>query len=109
MTVYSKLSTAIGVLFVAAAFAIAPLTIAQPSTAEFDIVVEKTDDGFSLTCNEGCAWETLSWTGHDDIRVNYFGMTEAEEADHFLFTLAGTDDGFELEGLAGTAWKALDW
>ncbi|MGM0706184.1 MAG: hypothetical protein ACQETP_09710, partial [Bacteroidota bacterium] len=73
------------------------------------IVVEPTDDGFALTCNAGCAWKTLSWTGHDDVRVNYFGMTEAEEADRFLFALSSIDGGFELEGIEGTAWASLNW
>lgn len=96
MTTYSKLFVCIAVFLGAAAFAVASPTMSQPSTAEFDIVVEKTDDGFALTCNEGCAWKTLSWARHDEVRVNYFGMTEAEEADRFLFTLAGIDEGFEL-------------
>lgn len=109
MIAHSKRSLVIGMLFIAAAFAITSHTIAQPSTAEFDIVVEQTDDGFALTCNDGCAWEKLSWEGHEDVKVNYFGMTADEEAERFLFMLSSTDDGFELEGLEGTAWLSLDW
>jgi len=102
-------SIAIGALLMVAACAITPQAAAQSSLAEFDIVVEPTDDGFALTCNAGCVWETLSWTGHDEVRVNYFGMTEAEEADRFLFALSSIDGGFKLEGIEGTAWASLNW
>ena len=53
------------------------------STAElsdFEITVQKTEDGIKLTCSKGCAWKELSYEkpAPDHIqKIDEFGMVTA--------------------------------
>lgn len=54
-----------------AVWTILPHQSTASSHAGFEIVVEKTEDGFKFTCNEGCAWEeaTRACDGSADCRT----------------------------------------
>lgn len=85
----------------------------------FLILVETTENGLKLTCQEGCAWGELSFSLNAYRRqaVNQYGMTslkkdQPEKNDglsNFLFTVKKTKEGLNLEGKEGTAWSELSF
>ena len=40
-------------------------TPVNSTTDDFQIVVERTEDGIILSCEHGCAWKELSWKCDD--------------------------------------------
>lgn len=95
----------------------------QPETdalSPFSIVVKTSDDGFDLTCRQGCAWERLTFPLPADGSaqgVDHRGMTDLidrqadadEHADFapFVITISKSDNRVSLMGLDGTAWMTL--
>ena len=78
-------------------------------------VVENSEDGVKLSCQEGCAWETLTFNAENAQAVNQYGMTSVNEKEpkkdsdlaNFLFTIENTEEGVRLQGIKGTAWTHL--
>ena len=85
----------------------------------FLILVETTENGLKLTCQEGCAWGELSFSlnGYRRQAVDQYGMSslkreEPEKNDrlsNFLFTVKKTKEGLNFEGKEGTAWSELSF
>lgn len=89
-----------------------------PELSKFLIQVETADsDKVNLTCTEGCAWETLSFSLSEKgaQAVDEYGMADPENLDSrvnpeladFLFSISKTENGVDLKGLDGTAWTSL--
>ena len=86
---------------------------------DFKFVIEKTDSGIKMTCQNGCAWKELTFSLNDNKpqAIDEYGMTEVNKnssdkdvnlAD-FLFTVTKTEDGIILKGIEGTAWTDLSF
>ncbi|MFM9950537.1 MAG: hypothetical protein ACKV1O_21550 [Saprospiraceae bacterium] len=85
----------------------------------FLILVETTENGLKLTCQEGCAWGELSFSlkAYQTQAVDQYGMTslkrdQPEKNDslsNFLFTVKKTKEGLKFEGKEGTAWNELSF
>lgn len=78
MTPFSSITTRIAtgacalLLVLAAFWALSPTpSTADQTTKSFRIVIEKTESGFEMVCEEGCAWETLSYScdGQSDCKA----------------------------------------
>jgi len=86
---------------------------------DFKVVIEKTDNGIKMTCENGCAWKELTYSINDNKpqAVDEYGMTELNKNStdkdsnltDFLFTLTKTEKGIELKGIEGTAWTELSF
>ena len=85
----------------------------------FKIIIEKTDDGIKMTCDEGSAWNELSFPTKKDRpqAVDQFGMTRVDKIStqkdpkiaDYLFTITKTENGIVLKGIKGTAWTDLSF
>lgn len=83
----------------------------------FRISVESNENGYTLTCQEGCDWKKLEWksTPNSVQMVNQSGISDQkptgkiakELTTGFAFTVSKTDKGFEFGGLSNTAWTEL--
>ena len=90
-----------------------------PPYSKFLILVETTDDGIKLTCEEGCAWKGLSFTlaRYNPQAIDQNGMSSLSREKtlpdstlaNFLFTIQKTNDGVSFEGSEGTAWINLSF
>ncbi len=52
----------------------------QSDTANFEISIQKKDDGVKLKCSEGCSWKKLSYSHSDKNhiqKINEHGMVTA--------------------------------
>ncbi len=88
--------------------------------SKFFIIVETSGDEIKLTCNDGCAWNQLSFSSSiesDPQGVDQYGMTTLPRnlikkdlfLSNFLFTIKRTNEGVSLEGKEGTAWTTLNY
>lgn len=83
----------------------------------FEIYVTQTKTGIDLVCEQGCAWQRLTFNTPSKYKpqgVNQLGMTkvndstsERDENNNFVFTIEKTNEGMSLSGLEGTAWESL--
>jgi len=101
-----------------ATFAFSQTQIEAPVSG-FLILVETTDNGLKLTCEEGCAWGELSFSlnGYRRQAIDQYGMTslkrdqpaKSDRLSNFLFTVKKTKEGLKFEGKEGTAWSELSF
>ncbi len=86
--------------------------------SDFKFTVENSEERVKLSCQEGCAWKTLTFKAEEAQAVNQYGMTSVDEEApkensdlaNFLFTIKNTTKGVELQGIKGikgTAWTHL--
>ena len=86
---------------------------------DFKVLVEKTDNGIKMICENGCAWKELTYSINDykPQAIDEYGMTELNKNSSnkdsnltdFLFTLTKTEKGINLKGIEGTAWTDLSF
>lgn len=61
-----------------------PSASRTPPAEEYTIVVERTDDGLALTCEEGCAWKESTWECADQedckAKVDFDGVGPVSES-----------------------------
>lgn len=87
--------------------------------ANFEIIIETTDNGIKLQSIAGSAWKELSFDlSYDQSQaVNEFGMTnlgttstyEDPRLTRYLFTITRTRNGIHLEGIEGIGWTELSF
>jgi hypothetical protein len=88
-------------------------------SAGFLILIETIDSEIRLTCKEGCAWGTLSYSTvfYLPQAIDQYGMRSLKEnkpdkegdRTDFLFTIQRDKEGLALEGLKGTHWETLSF
>lgn len=87
---------------------------------DFLLIIETTDKEVILSCEEGCAWNELSFGASANSGpqgINQYGMArpagyevkEYPELPDFLFTIERTENRISLGGINGTAWKSLSF
>lgn len=91
----------------------------EKKSTDFKIIMEKTDDGIKMTCENGCAWKELTFSINEFEwqTVDEYGMTEVNKSSsdkepkqaEFLFTLKKTKEGIILKGIEGTVWTDLSF
>jgi hypothetical protein len=87
--------------------------------SKFLILIQNTDNGLKLKCEEGCAWKELSFSLKDDKfqAVDQYGMTtidrdkpsDDDKLSNFLFEIQRTKNGISFGGKEGTAWTKLNF
>lgn len=93
--------------------------LASNELKEFQITIERTEDGLKMLSSKGSAWINLSFSlvNNKPQAIDEYGMTklgdvssnkDPELAD-YLFTITKTKDGILLKGIEGTAWKELSF
>jgi hypothetical protein len=111
------LTLLIGLIFLTGTFD----AIAQENKTEklkdFQIIIEKTDDGIKMQSVKGSAWIEVSFSLDKDLpqAVDEYGMaqlsniskTKDQNIADYLFTIIKTDNGIELKGVEGTVWTEL--
>ena len=86
---------------------------------DFKVLVEKTDNGIKMICENGCAWKELTYSINDykPQAIDEYGMTELNKNSldkdsnltDFLFILTKTEKGIKLKGIEGTARTDLSF
>lgn len=84
---------------------------------DFNVVVEKTENGIKMQSVQGSAWIDLSFSLNNNRpqAIDEYGMTDLKAVSSnkdsnladFLFTITKTENGVELKGIEGTAWIEL--
>ncbi|WP_338731708.1 hypothetical protein [Mangrovimonas cancribranchiae] len=91
----------------------------QTKLAPFKLVIEHSNQGFSLTSLKGTIWKKLSFSLKSDTSqiIDEYGLLSSGTTSKvappnltdFLFTITKTADGVLLKGLEGTAWTELSF
>lgn len=91
----------------------------EKKSTDFKIIMEKTDDGIKMTCENGCAWKELTFSINEFEwqTVDEYGMTEVNKSSsdkepkqaEFLFSLKKTKEEIILKGIEGTLWTDLSF
>ena len=96
-------------------------TIAQENKQvkinNFEIIIEKTNNGIKMQSVKGSAWNYLSFiiNNNKPQAINEYGMTKenklldsnTENLANYLFTISKNKNGITLKGIKGTAWSEL--
>lgn len=84
--------------------------------ADFVFFAKRTDEGVALTCKEGCAWKSLSWTCPESSTCKWgldsmgmFSPSSGSSKEGFQILIRAADDGGVLTCEHGCAWKELTW
>ncbi len=119
---YSKIT--IGLFFMATLIVFVACSskknIAKESSEFFVTAQTEANNKVTLTCTEGCAWKTLSYTpANENVSqaIDEYGMANLKNINEnkdanlssFLFTVQKNGDRIILEGLEGTAWTELSF
>ncbi|MGJ5643249.1 hypothetical protein [Formosa sp. S-31] len=91
--------------------------IKSSSLKDFNVIIEKTENGIKMKNVKGGSWVDLSFNlnNYQPQAVDEYGMVELDKVSSikdknltdFLITIIKTDTGIELKGIEGTAWTEL--
>jgi len=91
----------------------------EKESADFKLVIEKTNNGVKMQSIKGASWVNLSFSLNMEQTqaVDEWGMTELGKVSSdkdsnladFLFTVKITDNRIVLKGIEGTAWSDLSF
>ncbi len=91
----------------------------EAKSSNFSITVEAVGEKINLKCEEGCSWETLSFSNNGRKHsIDIYGVVvltektyirETSEALNFIFTLEKVKGELRLKGEKGTVWTDLSF
>lgn len=87
-------------------------TTTDANLSPFKIEIERTPNGLSASCTEGCNWKNLSSSSETTLHLNRRGISTdlpTVQAPLGTFSFTVTEDGDQLQFISygGTAWTKL--